>query len=724
MKKYVLLLALFMSAIAIYGQNKVAENIERLTIQKVQFTPFSPLTVNNTTANSTIAKTVNNAVLATANRSVIKDIADNAYENIELNIPYNNTTVTVQLYRVDIASEDFHVATNKQENIAFTKGVHYRGIIKNDPTTLTSFNFFKNEMNGIISSKDINNLVVGRLNRDTNFKDYIIYSDADLNVTNTFQCNAPEPDAATFGKKREAVPTGTLTDRCVTMYFEIDYDIYQENFNSEELTINWMTSVFNNVQTLFNNDDITVAIKSMFIWTEPDPYSGESSFEYLAQFNEVRPVFDGDLGQLVGIDPGGLGGVAVGLQGLCTNNNYSYSDVNINIQEVPVFSWTVQVITHELGHLLGSPHTHGCYWNGNNTAIDGCGSSQGFTEGSCDIATIPSGIEGGTIMSYCHLVPETGINFANGFGIQPATLIQNNVNNALCLSTDCINTCINTVASYTITETTETTATIMWADDSEGPWEVSYASINGIFINWQEATENTFTATELNPNTYYKFSVRPVCPSSTAPNTSELFFATADNYCTETGVLFTDTGGLDNTYGNNERLTRTFIPQEGGESIMVTFTQFELEDGYDILYVYNGADTNAPLLGAYTGTVLPGPFESTAENGSLTFVFESDRFVTTSGWSANVNCAALASVTQNTFSNFSYYPNPTSNIVNITAAETITNISVYNVAGQLLLQKEANSTSVSTNIAAFAKGVYFFKVSNGNKEANFRVIKQ
>jgi predicted Zn-dependent protease len=76
---------------------------------------------------------------------------------------------------------------------------------------------------------------------------------------------------------------------------------------------------------------------------------------------------------LVGDDEGGLGGVAISIAGLCSNQNVSYSDVDLYYEELPMFSWDVEVITHELGHLFGSPHTHGCYWNGNDTAIDGCG---------------------------------------------------------------------------------------------------------------------------------------------------------------------------------------------------------------------------------------------------------------------------------------------------------------------------------------------------------------
>jgi hypothetical protein len=89
------------------------------------------------------------------------------------------------------------------------------------------------------------------------------------------------------------------------------------------------------------------------------------------------------------------------------------------------------VITHEMGHLIGSRHTHACVWNGNNTAIDGCA---GSTEGTCSLPGNPP--EGGTIMSYCHITG-VGINFNLGFGSQPGNVIRNTVNG----SGNCLTPC-------------------------------------------------------------------------------------------------------------------------------------------------------------------------------------------------------------------------------------------------------------------------------------------
>ena len=65
------------------------------------------------------------------------------------------------------------------------------------------------------------------------------------------------------------------------------------------------------------------------------------------------------------------------------------------------------------------------------------------------------------------------------------------------------------------------------------------------------------------------------------------------------------------------------------KKISLTFTSFDLEQDYDYLYLYNGNSTSATDLsgGGFTGTTIPGPFLSTAPDGSLTLKFYSDGVV-------------------------------------------------------------------------------------------------
>ena len=723
-KKLFTILAVF-SFCTLFSQNEIGKKIKELQDNKVAFKSISVLNVAQDVATFQVSKVVSKATFATINLETTAEIFTNKYENIELQIPYNNEILKVQLYKITLFSDDFHLDSDKQKNIPYQKGVYYRGILKNDFTSTASFSFFNNEFNGVISASGLSNLVVGKLAIANNTKNYIIYADENLKVLNGFKCAVKENETLHSSNSNE--DKNVNSTRCVTMYFELDYDLYQANGNSVTTSSNWMTSVFNNIQTLYANDTISIALKSLFVWTTLDPYNniGPSSTDYLYKFNQVRPVFDGDVGQLLGIDTGGLGGVAVGINGLCTLDNFSYSDVNFAYETVPTYSWTILVISHEMGHLLGSRHTHACAWNANNTAIDGCGQQAGYAEGNCAQGPIPSAIEKGTIMSYCHLISGVGVNFNNGFGPQPKQKILTAVNTGSCLSTDCINTCINTVSSINFSSVTNTTATINWVETGNfTSWRVAvylFGTTNSIVYN--TLTTTSFTATDLSPNSYYVVEVKPNCTNGLDGASRKLQFVTSANYCS--GITVTDTGGVTENYTNMETSIRTMIPEIPNYNMTLTFSAFALELNYDYVYVYNGNSTAAPLLntGGSTGTTIPGPFTSSASDGSLTMKFFSDQGLVDAGFIATTSCSPNLGTANFSGIDFTYYPNPTNGVVNIVSKTKISLINVYNIAGQLLYSSNKNNLESSINIAAFAKGTYFFKLKFDEKEVNFKILK-
>ncbi len=723
MKKVVLLVILLHSLLG-FSQNKVAQHVKELENGKTIFKPVSVLSASTEALNQDIRKVVDKASLATIKLQDVGAIVTNRYENIALEIPYQNQTLTLLLYKVNPFAEGFHVDTDKSKDISYEKGVYYRGILNGDYTSVAAFNFFNGELNGVVSSSQLGNLVVGKLDKANNTRDYIIYSDADMKVLNQFDCQMK--DDAGLDIDQPTLHRDIQSTRCVTMYFEVDNNLFISNSSSTTSTTNWMTSVFNNVQTLYNNDGISVALKSIYIWTDADPYNGigTSSGDYLNAFNQERPIFDGDVGQLVGIDPGGLGGVAVTIGGLCTQNNYSYSDVNLSYSTVPTYSWTINVITHEFGHLLGSRHTHACVWNGDNSRIDGCGPQAGYSEGTCAAGPIPSTTEKGTIMSYCHLISGVGINLSNGFGPQPTTAILNAVNGGTCLSFDCVNTCINTVTAINVTNVTASSVNITWTDmnTSQSNWQVAVTPFASTAIVWNDVTTNSFSISGLNPNAYYKIRVRPLCTGLTATTRTQIFATAATNLCSFT---FTDTGTTGN-YTNMESWTRTLMPTGNGLKVKATFTTFNLEADYDYLYIYDGPDTNYPdmTFGGLTGTTVPTPFTATNFSGALTFRFFSDQGVVASGWNANITCTGTLGVESNDFIDFSYAPNPTTGNVAITSKTAITEVVIYNVTGQLLYKNSPQAFDTNVDLSSFAQGTYFFKMKfDGDHEVNFKVLK-
>lgn len=726
MKKHLFLFLAFCCFINGMAQNKIAQEIQKLQQENVQFIPIAPLNIDNSIDATEINKAVTNATLAKLNGNKLNEIASGQLQFLELEIPFQNQNYKLQLYRVNPFSDSFSIDTDKNRNIPYQKGVYYRGIIKGNVQSIASFNFFNGEFNGVFSSQELGNIVVGKIDKPNNQEDYIIYSDINFLQTNDFECHVKEKD---IPAEESSLNIGVTTIKCVNLYFEIDYNLFQSNNSSTTQTVNWMTSVFNNIQTLFANDGVTTALNSIYIWTNPDVYEGigTSSVDYLYEFAQLRPSINGDVGMLVGIDPGGLGGIAF-LNSLCQNFNYSYSDLNgISVLTVPTYSWTTSVIAHEFGHSLGSPHTHACLWNGNNTPIDGCGPQAGFPENGCTIVgPIPSTSVKGTIMSYCHLISGVGISFANGFGLQPATLMANIVNGKPCLSTDCISSCYNTATNIQATAITNTSATITWGDfdDAVTSWQISVRPFASFAIMWSTVTQPNHSVSGLLPNRYYKVRLRSTC---TANSTTiiEYVFATTGNFCQS--LAFLDTGGVQNNYTNRESFTRTIIPNLPNNKIVVTFTQFALEADFDFLFIYDGANDSFPELNlglGYTGTNSPGTVTSTAIDGSLTFKFISNLFTTASGWAATFACQESLGVSALDYIDFMYYPNPAKSNITLKSNTAITEIEVFNIQGRKLFTQKLEVLESTVDMSQFTTGTYFFKVRfNTDVVKNFKVLK-
>ncbi|MCZ2249700.1 MAG: CUB domain-containing protein [Bacteroidia bacterium] len=110
---------------------------------------------------------------------------------------------------------------------------------------------------------------------------------------------------------------------------------------------------------------------------------------------------------------------------------------------------------------------------------------------------------------------------------------------------------------------------------------------------------------------------------------------TITNAC---GGNFYDSGGPGSNYSNNELYTATFCAPPG-QYISFTFTSFNIESNFDWLDVYNGPNTLSPYIGSYTGNLSTFTITSTL-GGCLTFVFDSDGSVTSSGWVAQISCGS------------------------------------------------------------------------------------
>lgn len=97
---------------------------------------------------------------------------------------------------------------------------------------------------------------------------------------------------------------------------------------------------------------------------------------------------------------------------------------------------------------------------------------------------------------------------------------------------------------------------------------------------------------------------------------------------TATGNLF-DSGGNSSNYSNDERLMYLIEPT-GATSITLSFNSFSVESGWDYMYIYDGINTEAPLMGVYTGNTIPSTL--TSSGGQILLEFRSDCATTDIGW--------------------------------------------------------------------------------------------
>lgn len=423
MKKTTLLLCLVCVWYSATSQSlKPSEKIKEIKVQNLKFEPVNLLESTNLRDLEPL-EDLKSFSLFTLNEKNVENLLKSSSEQIQISIPVRNQNmeINLELYEVNLGNFNLNVAPSGQ-NIKYQGGKYYRGIMANDPNSLVCINVFKNEISGFISSDQFHsNLVIGKLK---NRNEIIIYEDGQLTTDGAFECGVTESINYTVEDLRTQLDNRALSD-CVNLYLEVDFDIYQ-NKGGTTATTDYITGLFNQVATLYTNENINTAISEIVIWTETSPYNATTSSGMLNQFTAYRQGFNGDLAQLLSYQASG--GIAY-VNTLCNNNpdyRMSFASISSSYNTVPTYSWSVMVSTHELGHLMGSNHTHACSWNGNNTAIDGCYN----TEGNCPQPPIPS--QGGTIMSYCHLT-SAGINFSLGFGPQPGDVIRNKVTTASCL---------------------------------------------------------------------------------------------------------------------------------------------------------------------------------------------------------------------------------------------------------------------------------------------------
>jgi hypothetical protein len=683
----------------------VALNVERARSNGTQFQKITPFGTSAYQDERVLAFATDGQMLK-LHTDVLKNLLTEKPEAISVVLPFHGEQIRIDLVRASVLTEDFTVLTSASNNapVPFQDGLHYRGYLPNQPNSVAAISFFANDVIGVFATQSRGNMVIGKLQMPNNTRNYILYSENALAKGNDFKCG--QEGRIKTDPKVPTVPSSAEVNGCVRVFLEADFQLYT-NKGSVSGTVNYLSGVFNVIATLYNNITVSTYVSQIFIWVEDDPYTENDAGAALDEFQVKRTFFNGDLAHLVTLDNQGNGGVAwVGV--LCGSLKYAYSEINstYNSSATPVYSWTTEVMAHEMGHNLDSEHTQNCGWTAlvaSGGALDNCYA----TEGGC--APGPAPVGQGTIMSYCHL-NGTGINFSNGFGLwnggtgtQPRNAITTHVSTSPCLSATCAaaNPC-GAPTALTVTGLVGNSATLAWAAVSGATgYNVQYRVVDS--APWTTLTNVTspLNLTSLPANVELEIAIQSICGAGTSDFFIGTIITTSSSTCPEPTALASSSVSIN--------------------SAVLNWTENGTATSWDIFRTTTGT-APAPTV-TPTHASVTKPFTTTGLSGQTTYqvyVRSNCAAGVKSAWSAVHNfttaldCSTLPTLTENT--DF---------LLNIPAGVGVFNMAGvspnnscgYNTPGQEAFFKFTPSQTAlyvfqSTGGTEYID--YFFKVDDGN----------
>jgi|GEM_PF-3764663 len=420
---------------------KPSELVKKSQSSEIRIELFEP---EIQTDNSNSLKNISDKISHfTLNKNNLQFINETKPEKILLPVKnYDGSELILELVRVEIFHNEFKAfygADNSKQQVNFDKGVHYRGIIKNYKNSIAAISIFKEGIMGLMSS-ETGNFVIGPVSeKDKYFTDqYVFYNDRDLKIKNELvNCAVTEQQEILYDflekKKNKSnsnnhfPESDSMVINCSTpvkIYMEARYDVLVSFGGDLGTTLSYMAGFFNQMATIYANESIPIVFFQYFVWGPADPYGNHQDIlTYLSDFNSLRagsfPAI-GDLGMFIMTRPifPSFNGYAIQIGGLCGPGRTCAQNLMASYNNFPVYSWTVSLATHELGHLMGSVHTHSCVWPGG--PIDKCVVTAETTP-CYNGAAVP---QVGTIMSYCQAPNGLGIDFTLGFGTLPGNAIR------------------------------------------------------------------------------------------------------------------------------------------------------------------------------------------------------------------------------------------------------------------------------------------------------------
>ncbi len=358
-------------------------------------------------------------------------------------------TATLELHRIDpfAATRAIVMEPGGAREIALPDRTYFAGAVRGDPTSLVLLVAAPDSVHGFVASggdvfpfgPDANGR--HRSYAISNVDPAVNPPPGDFCKNDLMHDKVDAPAARDQALARLGFAPPPLTPRANGTLLQVDVavDTDQElraKFPSNQATLDYLMTLLAAANVIYEQD-VSVRLEFSFvrIWDTTDPWTpspsdvvGESLDELQAYWVDPSHNMDAIAGphDVVHLVSGKdvEGGVAY-LSAVCDQDyGFGVSQVFGSFDTAdPQDTWDVIVFTHELGHNLGSPHTH-CY----DPPVDRCFNLEpGCYSGPVVVTS------NGTLMSYCHLNPPGLSNVHLLFGDVVSAQIRGTVEAASCL---------------------------------------------------------------------------------------------------------------------------------------------------------------------------------------------------------------------------------------------------------------------------------------------------
>jgi len=199
------------------------------------------------------------------------------------------------------------------------------------------------------------------------------------------------------------------------------------------------------------------------------------------------------------------------------------------------------------------------------------------------------------------------------------------------------------VQGFEVQNTFALGATVTWQASSQAENYVIKVKRQNSNDPWSQyqATGSEYVITGLGANTTYAWEIQSLCGGDqisppvggafTTPGIGRVGSPKVYMVSASEG-RFTDSGGDVAGYSTEEAYIYSIRPRREGR-IRLSFSSFDTEREYDILTIYDGLNTNARMIGNYSGQL--EPFEVASTGNALTIKFVSDKRTQGRGWEAS-----------------------------------------------------------------------------------------